>query len=193
MAHGIQEVIETYGITQDPQAIDLILDKACYKDINIETSGLDNDFVKGYIALKIDAINLKSFIRAKEINKSRDFFPRVYMEGGNIPERLFIGDYDEAPEQFAEKLGIYRLRELLLEGLTMIRETGRFTALEKLCDDMLMEYVKDAKYASFGIEPLIAYMAARESDIKTVRIIMSGKLAHIPSKFIRERIRNTYV
>jgi len=193
MAHGIREVIDTYGVTQDPQTIDLILDKACYRDINIETAELENDFVRGYIALKIDAVNLKSFIRVKEMNKPRDFFSRVYMEGGNIPERLFAGGYDETPEQFAEKLDIYGMQALLLKGFAMIRETGRFTALEKLCDDLLMDYVKDAKYASFGIEPLIAYMAARENDIKTVRIIMSGKLANIPAELIRERIRKTYV
>ena len=193
MAKGIQEVVDIFGTTQDPQVVDLILDKACYRDINIEISKLQNDFISGYIALKIDTVNLKSFIRAKEMNKSWDFFSKIYIEGGKIPERLFVTGYDETPEQFAERLGAYNLQALLQESAAMIKETGRFTVLEKLCDNMVMDYVKETKYIPFGVEPLVGYLSAKESEVKTIRIIMAGKLAGISAELIRERIRNTYV
>ena len=193
MAKGIQEVIDTYATSQDPQVIDLILDRVCYQEINLAMANFKNSFVKGYIALKIDTINLKSFVRAKEMKKPWDFFSNIYIEGGNVPERLFISGYDEALEQFAEKLGIYGLSALLLEGSHMIKETGRFTALEKLCDNHLIDYARDAKYISYGIQPLISYLAAKENEVKTARIVLAGKLANIPSELIRERIRNTYV
>jgi V/A-type H+-transporting ATPase subunit C len=193
MAKGIQEVIDTYATSQDPQIIDLILDRVCYHEINLVMEQLKNDFVRGYIALKIDTINLKSFVRAKEMKRPWDFFSNIYIKGGNIPEKLFVSGYDEALEQFAEKLGIYGLTALLVEGAQMIKETGRFTAVEKLCDNHLMGYARDAKYISYGIQPLVSYLAAKESEIKTARIIMAGKLANISAELIRERIRNTYV
>ena len=52
--------------------------------------------------------------------------------------------------------------------------------------------MKESKYISFGIEPLIGYLAAKESEIMTVRIIMAGKLAGIPAELIKERLRDTY-
>ena len=193
MSRGIQEVIETFGTTQDPQTVDLILDKACYKDINSEVAKLKNDFIKGYIELKIDTTNIKSFIRAKEMDKAWDFFSKIYIEGGKVPERVYISNYDETPEQFSERLVAYGLQALLFESAQKIKETGRFTVMEKLCDNLLMDYVKESKYVPFGVEPLVSYILARESEIKTVRIIMAGKLAGISAELIRERVRNTYV
>ena len=192
MAKGIQEVVDTYGTTRNPQVIDLILDKACYKDINIEVSKIKNSFVRGYTALRIDTINLKSFVRAREMSKSWDFFSNIYIEGGNIAERLFISGYDEAFEQFADKLGIYGLSAALYEGASMLKESKRFTALEKFCDNLLMNYIRDAKYIAVGVEPLVAFLAAKENEVKMVRVIMAGKLANLPAEQIRERMRDTY-
>jgi V/A-type H+-transporting ATPase subunit C len=192
MAKGIKEVIETFGATQDPQVIDLILDKACYKDMGIEVAKLKNKFIKGYVELKIATINSKSFIRAKEMNKSWDFFSKIYIEGGKVPERLFINNYDEPLEQFAERLGAFDLSAVLHEGVPALKETGRFTVLEKFCDNLLMDYVKESKYVPFGVEPLVSYIVAKESEIKTIRIIMAGKLAGLSTELIRERIRDTY-
>ena len=45
----------------------------------------------------------------------------------------------------------------------------------------------------FGIGPLAAYLIARENEIKTVRIILSGKLNELPEESIRERVREMYV
>ena len=192
MANGIKEVIETFGATQDPQVIDLILDKACYKDMSLEVAKLKNAFIKGFVELKIDTINIKSFIRAKEMQKSWDFFSKIYIEGGKVPERLFINNYDEPYEQFAERLGAFNLSEVLYESIPALKETGRFTVLEKFCDNLLMDYIRESRYVPFGIEPLVSYIMAKESEIKTVRIIMAGKLAGISTELIKERIRDTY-
>ena len=46
---------------------------------------------------------------------------------------------------------------------------------------------------AFGISPLIAYILARETEIKAVRIILSGKHNNLPQETIRERLREMYV
>ena len=35
---------------------------------------------------------------------------------------------------------------------------------------------------------LVAYVLARENEIKTVRIILTGKRSGLPEEFIRERV-----
>ena len=192
MARGIGEVIEAYGTSKDPQLIDLILDKACYQDIYAEAVRLKNDFVKGYVKLKIDTINLKTWLRTRQMKKPWDFFKSIFIDGGNIPESLFHDGYEMNTEHFGDKLWKFGLETVFLEGAAELQEYGRFTVLEKLCDDLLTRYMQDAKYISYGIEPLIAYMAAVENDIRTARIILSGKLAGLGPEIIRERIRDTY-
>ena len=45
----------------------------------------------------------------------------------------------------------------------------------------------------FGPEPVLAFVAAREQEMRNVRIIISGKLAKLPASTIRERMREAYV
>ena len=40
---------------------------------------------------------------------------------------------------------------------------------------------------------VIAYVIARQNEIKTVRIILSGKQNELPDDSIRERVRKMYV
>jgi V/A-type H+-transporting ATPase subunit C len=75
----------------------------------------------------------------------------------------------------------------------MIRESWRFTALERLLDNALMEYAKGAKYISFGIEPLAAYLIAKEGEMRTVRIAMTGLIQGLSREMMAERLRETYV
>ena len=192
MAEGIKEALEEYSVTHDPQEIDLILDKACYRDMGLLAFGLDSDFIKGYLSLRIDLINLTTFIRVKEIGKPARFFSKVFIEGGSISEDLFEEGFEEPIEQFAEKLPSSELKNMLTESATIVRETGRVTVLEKLSDNLLTDYIKEAKYIPYGIEPLIAYIAAKENEIKTIRIILAGKLAGISTELLRERVRDTY-
>jgi len=192
MADGMKDALEEYSLSHDPQCIDLILDKACYKDMSLLVSGLNSDFIKEYMALRIDLINLTTFIRIREMGKPPGFYSKGFVEGGNIPEQVFEDGFEEHVEQFAERLDNYGLHDVLIKSAKMIRETGRITVLEKLCDNYLMEYLKQAKYITYGIEPLIAYIAARENEIKTVRIIMAGKLAGISPDLLRERVREPY-
>lgn len=65
--------------------------------------------------------------------------------------------------------------------------------LEKLRDNYILNFSKIGKYVTFGIEPLVGFITAKENDIKNIRIILSGKLNNISNDKIKERIRDTYV
>ena len=56
-----------------------------------------------------------------------------------------------------------------------------------------MSIMKAAKIIPFGVEPFLAYIYAKETEIKIIRIIMVGKLNNIAAEVIRERLRDIYV
>ena len=53
--------------------------------------------------------------------------------------------------------------------------------------------IKHQQSSPFGLGSLAAYILARENEIKSVRIVLSGKLNHLPEESIRERVREMYV
>ena len=64
---------------------------------------------------------------------------------------------------------------------------------ERWCDNRMTETMKAQKYETFSVGPLLAYLLARENEIKTVRIILTGKQNGFPENALRERIREMYV
>lgn len=193
MREGILEALDVYARTNDPQQIDFILDKYCYREMTEAAARTENEFVMGYVRLLIDTINLKTFVRLRRMKKSWDVFSQVFLQGGRIQEKLFVGSFDEPFEQFADRLLPYGLDTAMSVGAATIRETGSFTDLERLCDNSLMKYAKEAKYISFGLEPLAAYLIAKEAEIKTVRIAMTGLSQGLGREMMAERLRETYV
>lgn len=193
MEKALKEIIETFPKTNDPQLIDIILDKYCYDEMLSSAEKTKSDFIINYVKMQIDTINLKTYVRLKKMNKSWDFFTKVFLHGGNIHEQVFIKSYDEPFEKFAEQLSAYDYKEKFLEGTSALVDTGMFTTLEKLLDNKLIQYIKNAKYVPFGIEPLVGYLLAKDNEIKIARIILAGKLAGISPELLRERLRETYV
>ncbi|MDD2495429.1 MAG: V-type ATP synthase subunit C, partial [Tissierellia bacterium] len=166
MSSAVSYIIEEFPKNKDPQLIDIILDKYLYDEMLKASKKINNKFINDYIVMQIDIINLKTYVRLKKMNKSWDFFTKVFIEGGKIPEQFFIKYYDETFEDFGDELFVYGYKETFLEGIEGLNESGKFTTLEKLFDNKIMEHVKSAKYISYGIEPLVAYLIAKENEIK---------------------------
>ena len=73
------------------------------------------------------------------------------------------------------------------DGALALAESA--SAFERWCDNQIMETIRPQLYNSFSLGPLVAYVLARENEIKTVRIILTGKRSGLPEEFIRERAR----
>jgi len=56
-----------------------------------------------------------------------------------------------------------------------------------------MSYMKEAKLKALTIEPVVAYIYAKQTEFKNIRIIFTGKLNNISNEKIKERLRESYV
>ena len=193
MRAAIEECIQTYNKTLDPQVIDIILDKASYKQMKEISIKSGNRFIEDLVTLLIDLSNIKVFLRVKALNKSWDFLQKVLIPDGSINSTTFIQNLDNPLESFIDALKFTSLGEFLEEGIESFKTTGTLTKFEKLCDNLIMNYVKKSKYISLGVEPLVGYLMAKEMEIKNARIIMVGKINNISNEVIRERLREAYV
>ncbi|MCC2259781.1 V-type ATPase subunit, partial [Intestinimonas aquisgranensis] len=78
------------------------------------------------------------------------------------------------------------------EGAEAMRG-GSLTQFERLCDNALTAYLSQGKRVAFGEHPLIGYLYAKENELTTIRIILTGRLAGLDAETIRERLRESYV
>ena len=193
MKHAVMEAADLFSRGRDPQEIDIIMDKACYRDMLQAARETGEAFLIGIVRLQIDILNLKTFVRLRQIGKPQSFLHKVFLEGGNISESFFLAGYEETYAQLADRLAPYGLKRPMEEGGAELKETGDFALFEKLCDDCMMEFNKQAKYQAFGIVPIAGYWYAKEVEIDNLRIILTGVLAGAPAEQIMERLREPYV
>jgi V/A-type H+/Na+-transporting ATPase subunit C len=194
MKSAIQYAFENFAKTKDPQHIDFILDRACYLNMKAEAEKTGCAFLQDYVTLLIDAINVKTFARIREMKADWIAFNKVFLPGGKIAESIFVGGFEEDYSHFAEKLRPYHtFEDVMAKGGLQLSETGRFTELERLCDDAIIEFASRAKYVPYGLEVPAAYLIAKEGEIRLVRIILAAIDQGLTVEQLTSRLRRTYV
>lgn len=193
MRAAIEEAKADFEDTKDPQRVDIILDKYMFKALVRLKKEIGDSFVDKYVESLIDSTNLKTLLRVKKQNKGREFFASVIIEGGSIDKDKLMGMLNDAAENISTKLAYTNYADFVRSGIEYYTKTGSVSLLEKLADNYVMDMMKDAKIIPFGVEPLLAYIYAKETEIKIIRIIMVGKLNNISAEVVRERLRDIYV
>lgn len=193
MRKAIEEALEAFNTSKDPQKIDIILDKYLFIHQLSLNKQIEDKFLDRYLRYLIDLTNIKTLLRVKKQDNTRDFLNGLIIEGGYVDRDKLNSLYNDSVENIPGKLAFTDYSEILKLGIEDYVKTGSINLFEKLSEDFIMNYMKKAKYITFGLEPLIAYIYAKENEIKLIRIIMVGKLNNIQSEVIRERLRENYV
>lgn len=193
MVEGVEKAFSSFEESKDPQEIDIILDSFMYKEIIHRAEEIGDKFLINYFKMLIDLTNIKTLLRVKKQNKGRRFMEQVLIGGGTISVKDLVSFETESSDGIANKLSYTSYEKIIRLGLESYGSNGNLSYFEKLSDNYIMDYIKKAKYISFGLEPLVSYIMAKETEIKAIRIIMVGKLNSIAPEIIRERLRDVYV
>ena len=177
--------------TGDPQQSDMILDRAYFEEMRAIADESRSEFLKGYVRLYIDVTNLSTAVRSLRTGREADFLNVALVEGGNIDKQRIISAA-AAGAPLSELYSGSALEETAAAGDPAARGETSLTAFEKLGEDALLIYMKAAKLIAFGEQPLIAYIAAKEAEIVSIRTIMAGRRAGVHRDVIRERLRVAY-
>ncbi len=184
---AIPRAREVLSRTEDAQSCDLILDHAYFDEMKAEAMKSNDSFLKGYVSILIDTLNLRIAVRAARQKKDADFLSKALVSGGSISKDRIESAY------MSGSLGDAYTGTELEEAHSLSHTGASLTQFERACDNAVMKYLKSARYVAFGEAPLTAYIAAREADITAIRIIAAGKAQDLPRDEIRERLRECYV
>ena len=131
--------------------------------------------------------DIKTAVRASRTGKDRVFLEQALAPCGSIN----VARLAQAAIEGVDSIGSYLETTAYADAVEELRRSP--SAFERWCDNLLIRKIKPQQYSAFGLGPLAAYILARENEIKSVRIVLSGKLNHLPEESIRERIREMYV
>lgn len=187
MAPVAEEAYDVLTRTGDGQAADLIIDRAALRLSYEATQKTGDPFIAGFGDLWAALTDIKTAFRAARNGKDGEFIT----ENTVATPALDVRALAEAAVDGPESLISYLTRGSFAacgEALKISAE-----ALEKACDDMIIEYCKRAKLETFGTSPLFAYVIAKETELRSVRIILSAKNAGLSDEEIKSKVRRSYV
>lgn len=173
--------------TGDAQIVDIIMDRACldtmYAIGQASKASVIREYTESYVAIK----DIGIAVRAAKVGKNRTF-----LENSLAPCRTV----DKADLIRAASSGLAALKDYLLT--TSYKDAASYveaspSAFECWRDNALLDRLREEKMNPFTIGPVVAYLIARQNEIKTVRIVLSGKRNGLSAAYIRERVRNMYV
>ena len=190
---AIDAVEEDFKESSDPQRIDFIFDEYYFKHLYNMAKSTKTELFVNYVQDMIDFTNVASLIRLKKQNKDIEFCKDVILENGNIKKDDILAAFNDSIDDMMDRFKDSKISNSLIKGLDSYKETSSLSILEKYKDDYLMDLNKASKYINIGPEPIFSYIVAKETEIKTLRIILVAKLNNLSPDVIRERVRELYV
>ncbi|MGI6177799.1 MAG: V0D/AC39 family V-type ATPase subunit [Eubacterium sp.] len=182
-----KEAQENILHTSDGQVCDMIIDRACLESILAAGKSSKNDLIRAYAETTVAIADIKIAARSAKTGKSLDFMKRAIAPCGTLKTDELI----RAASGGVSALYDYLKGTKYAGAADALSESP--SAFERWCDDQMTETLKPQKHNPFTVGPIIAYYLARQNEIKTVRIILSGKLNGLSDGSIRERVREMYV
>lgn len=193
MSAAVSEAIESYSKTKNPQNIDVIMDRACYKDMLECARASGCEFFVKLVRTKIDLTNIISCIRLIRMRMGRAGYALLesaILEGGTYSKKFFCECYEGGEDKLCESLAFSDYGKFIS---FILENRDRLSLIEKFSDDVYMEIAREAKNIAFGPEVAAGYLIAVEYQIKNLRIILSAKLTGKSVDTVNERLRCAYV
>ncbi len=192
MREAAPKATEVLSKTNDPQAVDLILDRAVYLDMCEAASRAGIPFVDRILKAKIDLTNIITVLRSIRLREAGrgDAVPtEAYLPGGAWSE--------DTCERLAQE-GIAALGEALIGTpydafSRLLSETVTLREIEHAADDHIAQLCAEVKYMPIGPEQMVVYLLRSETEIKNLRILLVGLGMGLDGERIRERFRSNEI
>jgi V/A-type H+-transporting ATPase subunit C len=182
-----QEAFEALLHTRDGQLCDFILDKACLCAIEKAGKASDTEAIREYAERTVAAADIKIAVRALHTGK-----PLSLIESSLAPcDSLDTDRLAKAATQSEEAIFDVLSTSRYADAIDSLRESP--SAFESWCDNLIIRKIRKELYNPFTLGPLAAFLIAKETELKSVRILLSGKRNGMPEDFIRQRMRELYV
>jgi V/A-type H+-transporting ATPase subunit C len=189
LAQAGAEAVAEYEKTKAAQAFDFTVDRAMFAYLKRASR---YPFLQGLVELWCDLANLKSALRTKALGKDREFLARALVPPGEVPLDRLLGLLEAPLDEWPEALKWTPYARLIAQVRAQTQAGAALGEFERLADNFVLERLRATRFSLYGPEPLVAYILAKELELKNIRIIMVGKINGLPPEALKERLRIGY-
>ena len=186
------EAVRRYLIRYELNEIDLYLDQVAWREAHERAQTTGNAFFCRFLQMKTDLINLDVLIRGRRLRMGLDLFKKAVLPGGSISGEKLVAVFDQDEESV---LAVYR-QTPYAELARLVRADTKQEDRERmgvLADNFLMEQLRTARLLTNGPEIPLAFVLARQLEIKNIRIVLTCLRNKLPSSRARELVRGSYL
>lgn len=187
MASAGDQAFETLVHTGDGQLCDMILDRAALLEMQQAGAKSGSEVMEQYALLTTAAADIKIAVRCGQSGKSIDFIRKVLAPCPTLDVDLLAHAAVNGRDAVAE----YLAHTDYADAAGALQASP--AAFERWCDNLIIRHIQPQKGNPFTIDPLAAYLLAKENEIKCARVVLSGKRNGMPEDTVRERLRELYV
>lgn len=185
----LQEAVEAailgYYENKDIRRIDYGIDRFEYQWRIRRAEEIGNAFFISYARVSVDLYNIRTMLRLKAAERDEKEF---FFDGGFVDTDKFVQGLSAPYESVSGLFFATPYYELIEEGVRYLRSDQSFLRLEQQCEDYLMGFLKSTREIAAGPQPVIAYFLMKEAEIRTVRMILTGKKNGLSAKLILDRL-----
>ncbi len=141
-----------------------------------------------FLTYEADALNLSVALRSANFATAKE----MLIGGGKISHKTLGYISDGNGEKALGDLRHTIYCDLLKQGLDAKAENRSLVEFERLASGFAMRKLKEKRFESEGLVPLLLYCNYKSSEMRNVRIVMSGKLGGADKEEIKRRLRECY-
>lgn len=183
---AVDQAVLAYYQNKDIRQIDNAIEhaQAAYR-LQIADAADGGVFLTNLFRILIDLTNLRTMLRVKFLQAD----PRdVFVEGGFVEiDRLKQG-VDLPYEALGPLFFATPYHHIVDAGAGYAAANGSFLKTEQQCDDYFLGYLKQTVQITAGPQPVVAFLLAKEQEIRTVRLILTAKRNSLDTKLILDRL-----
>jgi V/A-type H+-transporting ATPase subunit C len=183
---AIDEAVLAYYQNKDIRQIDHAIDRvqAAYEG----AGAADADgatFLTSLFRIRIDLTNIRTMLRVKFL----DADPHgVLLEGGFVESARFRQGLDVGYESLGQLFFGTPYGHIADAGAGYLTANSSFLKAEQQCDEYLLGYLGQTMQITAGPQPVVAFLLAKEHEIRTVRLILTAKRNKLDTKLILDRV-----
>ena len=188
----LQEAVEAailgYYENKDIRQIDYAIDR-CQAAYKLKRArDLDSVFLTSLFRTQVDLTNIRTTLRMKLADMDRKDAVDHILPGGFVEADRFLHIFDIGYEAIGSLFYATPYHQTIEAGVGYLTAQQSFLRLEEACEDHLAGFLKTTASIAAGPQPVIAYFIQKESEIRTVRMLLTCKKNSLDTKMILDRL-----
>ena len=183
---AVEAAVLGYYENKDIRRIDYELDRIEQQWRIREAVQTKQEFILSLSRIRIDLNNIRTMLRLKMAEREEE--TGFFLQGGFVDVDKFVQGLEAGYEAIGSLFFATPYAELLDASIPYLRSEQSFLKLEKECEDFVKGFLKTTRSIAAGPQPVIAYFLMKEAEIRTVRMVLTGKKNGLDAKLILDRL-----